>query len=57
MNQLTTQLNDLKHHLTEALRYLENIETSAFPGLDCALMEVQAAQESVQKMMNLIKEI
>ncbi len=40
-------IEQLQHHLTEALRYFEGIEPSTFPGLDCGVMEVTAALELV----------
>lgn len=45
------ELKELQYRLSEISRYLEGIETSAFPGLDCAVVETQLAQELVDKLL------
>ncbi len=48
MNQ---ELKELQYRLSEISRYLKGIETSAFPGLDCVVVETQLAQELVDKLL------
>ncbi len=56
MSYQKTEIVDLKHHLSEALRYLEGIETTAFPGLDDGVIEVKLAQQSLDKLIDLLAE-
>jgi hypothetical protein len=53
----TEQLDDLKYHIQEALRYLENAPDSPFPGFDCALCELIIADEIANNSAsNLLEE-
>lgn len=53
---MKNDLQSLQFHLKEIMRYLEGIETSAFPGLDCALMEAQVSQEIVENLLKVLED-
>jgi hypothetical protein len=52
MTELIDNLSTLKHHISEALRYMENApDTSLFPGFDCGFAELTLAQEKIEKIL------
>lgn len=50
------QLRLLIHHASETQRFLEGIEPDAFPGLSCALMEIQLAKECGEQMLKQLED-